>query len=50
MYSIHFYKVKIVSDALPWEQAQQRCAADFGSLITINSAEVLQSIKQCDKS
>ncbi|GMS78161.1 hypothetical protein PENTCL1PPCAC_336, partial [Pristionchus entomophagus] len=31
--------VKIFTSPLPWNLAQQQCAADFGSLITINSAE-----------
>ncbi|GMS98085.1 hypothetical protein PENTCL1PPCAC_20260, partial [Pristionchus entomophagus] len=30
---------KVITDRLSWHLAQSKCAADFGSLITINSAE-----------
>ncbi|GMS98165.1 hypothetical protein PENTCL1PPCAC_20340, partial [Pristionchus entomophagus] len=30
---------KVFTNPLPWELAQQKCAANFGSLVTINSAD-----------
>lgn len=34
------YKIKVFTDSASWENAQQQCTDDFGSLITINSADV----------